>query len=105
MGNLRWLLLSGLSALVTVLALAQHPTLDHAAANIVTEYQSDTCEQLWRHRVKQAPQEQRVIGSLRSDPGHARGVHQQDRRPRREQDARLRHDPMRQSAGTESPDT
>jgi hypothetical protein len=68
MGNLRWLLLAGLSALVTVLAIAQHPTLDHAAANVVAEYQSNTCEQLWRHRVKQASQEQRVIGSLRSDP-------------------------------------
>ena len=68
MGRLRWLLLAGLSALVTVLAIAQHPVLDHAAANVVAEYQSGTCEELWQHRLKEAPQEQRLIGSLRSDP-------------------------------------
>ena len=42
--------------------------LDDAAQKVIQKYQSSTCEQLWQNRGKQNPEEQRVIGLLRSDP-------------------------------------
>ena len=67
-----WLLLTGVAvalfAGVGAGVAQQYPILDDAAQKVIQKYQSSTCEQLWQNRGKQNPEEQRVIGFLRSDP-------------------------------------
>jgi hypothetical protein len=48
-----------------------YPVLDKIAAKVVAKYQNATCEQLWEQKQQpkqQSPEEQRVIGLLKSDP-------------------------------------
>jgi replication initiation and membrane attachment protein DnaB len=64
-----WLALSAASIAVCAgVAFAQHPILDQAAQKVIQKYQTSTCEQLWESRGKQTPEQQKVIGFLRSDP-------------------------------------
>jgi hypothetical protein len=49
-------------------ALAQGPILDMVAKRVVQKYQSSTCEQLWQNKGKHGPEEQRLMGFLKSDP-------------------------------------
>jgi len=47
----------------------QFPILDRVAGKVVEKYQSSTCEQLWQKKGQpKSPEEQRVIGLLKSDP-------------------------------------
>ena len=46
----------------------QYPILDKVADRMVQKYQSSTCEQLWQNRGKHGPEEQKLMGFLRSDP-------------------------------------
>jgi len=50
------------------IATAQYPILDMVAQNVIGKYQSATCEQLWENKGKHGPEEQKLIGFLRSDP-------------------------------------
>jgi len=51
------------------IAYAQGPILDLVASKVVQKYQSASCEQLWEKKGQQkSPEEQRVIGLLKSDP-------------------------------------
>jgi hypothetical protein len=48
---------------------AQYPVMDMVANKVIQKYQSATCEQLWQNRGKApSPEEQQVIGFLKSDP-------------------------------------
>lgn len=49
-------------------ATAQYPIMDMVAQKVIQRYQSSTCEDLWAKRGQHGPEEQRLIGFLRSDP-------------------------------------
>jgi hypothetical protein len=47
----------------------QFPMLDSVANRVVQKYQSSSCEQLWQKKGQpKSPEEQRVVGLLKSDP-------------------------------------
>jgi len=49
----------------------QYPILDKIADKVIAKYQTSTCEQLWEKKAQKAPpspEEQKVIGFLKSDP-------------------------------------
>ena len=56
------------AAFVSGYAVAQYPILDMVAQKVITKYQTATCEQLWQSKGQHGPEEQRLIGFLRSDP-------------------------------------
>jgi hypothetical protein len=58
------------SAVVAGVVYAQQfPILDAVANKVVQKYQSSSCEQLWEKKSQpKGPEEQRVVGMLRSDP-------------------------------------
>jgi hypothetical protein len=63
----------GFAAVAVVVAGAvyaqQFPILDRVAGKVVDKYQSSSCEQLWQKKGQpKSPEEQRVIGLLKSDP-------------------------------------
>ena len=67
-----------------------------AANKVIQKYQQSSCEQLWEQKGKpKTAQEQEMIQFLRNDPQMRDGIHQPDRRAGRQQDVRVRHDPMR----------
>lgn len=52
-------------------APSQYPILDRVADKVIQKYQQSTCEQLWQQKSAKAspsPEEQKVIGFLKSDP-------------------------------------
>jgi hypothetical protein len=49
-------------------ASAQYPILDKLADRMIQKYQGSTCEQLWQNRGKHGPEEQKLMGFLKSDP-------------------------------------
>ena len=50
-------------------ALAQYPILDMVANKAIAKYQNSSCEQLWQAKGQpHSPEEQKVVGLLRSDP-------------------------------------
>jgi len=54
---------------VGVAVAQQFPILDRVADKVVQKYQSSSCEQLWQKKGQpKSPEEQRVIGMLKSDP-------------------------------------
>jgi hypothetical protein len=47
----------------------QFPMLDAVANKVVQKYQGSSCEQLWQKKSEpKSPEEQRVMGLLKSDP-------------------------------------
>jgi len=53
----------------TGLTYAQGPLFDMVVNKVIQKYQSSTCEQLWENRGKPpGPEEERVLGFLKSDP-------------------------------------
>jgi hypothetical protein len=47
----------------------QFPILDAVAGKVVQKYQSSSCEQLYEKKGQpKGPEEQRIVGMLRSDP-------------------------------------
>jgi hypothetical protein len=51
------------------IAYAQAPIMDMVVQKVIQKYQSSTCEQLWQQKsAPKSPEEQRVIGLLKSDP-------------------------------------
>jgi len=58
-----------LAALFAGYAFAQYPILDRIAEKAIDKYQSSSCEQLWQAKGKpHTPEEQKVVGFLRTDP-------------------------------------
>ncbi len=70
MSKSRWLLVVAPVALAVGVAYAQQfPILDKVAAKVVQRYQSSSCEQLWEKKSEpKPPEEQRVLGLLKTDP-------------------------------------
>jgi hypothetical protein len=56
------------AAFVSGYSFAQYPILDAVAQKVIQKYQASTCEQLWASKGQHGPEEQRLIGFLRSDP-------------------------------------
>ena len=65
-----WLVVAVAGWVAVGVAYAQQfPILDRVAEKVIQKYQSSTCEQLWQNRGKQqSPEEQRVVGFLKTDP-------------------------------------
>ena len=61
---------TGVAAIAAGVVYAQQfPILDAVANKVVQKYQSSTCEQLYEKKSQpKSPEEQRVIGLLKSDP-------------------------------------
>jgi hypothetical protein len=68
MSKRSWLWAAVPVALVAGVAVAQYPVVNMVADKVVQKYQSSTCEQLWQNKGKHGPEEQRLIGFLKSDP-------------------------------------
>ena len=63
-----WLLVTAAS-LAAGVAYAQYPILNMVGDKVIQRYQSASCEQLWQQKGEpKSPEEQRVIGLLKSDP-------------------------------------
>ena len=57
------------AAAAGVVYAQQFPMLDAVANKVVQKYQSASCEQLWEKKGQpKSPEEQRVVGLLKSDP-------------------------------------
>ena len=70
MSKRSWLF-GGIAASVVagIVSAQQFPILDAVANRVVQKYQSSSCEQLWQRKGQpKSPEEQRVIGMLKSDP-------------------------------------
>jgi hypothetical protein len=62
------MLASMLALLLAGAVYAQFPILDAVAGKVVQKYQGSSCEQLWEKKAApKSPEEQRVIGLLKSD--------------------------------------
>jgi hypothetical protein len=56
------------TSLAAGIAYAQFPILDAVAGKVVQKYQGSSCEQLWEKKgAPKSPEEQRIIGLLKSD--------------------------------------
>ena len=65
----RFWLIAVATSLAAGIAYAQYPVLDMVSKKVVQKYQSASCEQLWEKKGEaKSPEEQRVIGLLKSDP-------------------------------------
>ncbi len=64
----RLLLVAAATLVATGIAYAQFPIMNMVADRVVQRYQSSSCEQLWQNRGKHGPEEQRLVGMLKSDP-------------------------------------
>ncbi len=63
-----WLLAAVPVVLFAGVSVAQFPIMNMVADKVIQKYQSSTCEQLWQNKGKHGPEEQRVMGFLKSDP-------------------------------------
>jgi hypothetical protein len=63
-----WVYVAVPAALFATVAVAQFPIMNMVADKVVQKYQSSTCEQLWQNKGKHGPEEQRLVGLLKSDP-------------------------------------
>lgn len=66
-------LVVGTALVAAGVAYAQFPILDMVANKVIQKYQSATCEQLWQEKAAgqgkaKSPEEERIIGLLKSDP-------------------------------------
>jgi hypothetical protein len=69
MSKRSWWLVAASAAVIAGYAYAQYPVMDRVADKVVQKYQSASCEQLWQQKGQpKSPEEQRVVGFLKSDP-------------------------------------
>ncbi len=91
----RFWLIPVVASLAAGIAYAQYPILDMVAGKVVQKYQSSSCEQLWQK--KGEPKSAGRAAHHRPPakrPADAYRVHRQGRRADREQDVRMRNDPL-----------
>jgi hypothetical protein len=63
------ILLSVATLVAAGVAYAQYPIMDRLAGKVIQKYQSSSCEQLWQQKGQpKSPEEERVVGFLKSDP-------------------------------------
>ena len=64
-----WFAVIAASMVGSLVFAQQFPMLDAVANKVAQKYQSSSCEQLWEKKGQpKSPEEQRVIGMLKSDP-------------------------------------
>ncbi len=64
-----WLFVATGTLIAAGVVYAQYPIMDRVAEKVIQKYQSASCEQLWQQKSQpKSPEEQRVIGFLKSDP-------------------------------------
>lgn len=64
-----WFVIAAGALVAAGVAYAQYPVMDAVANKVIQKYQSASCEQLWQQKGQpKSPEEQRVIGFLKSDP-------------------------------------
>ena len=64
-----WFAAAAVAIIAGVAFAQQFPILDNVANKVVQKYQSSSCEQLWQKKGQpKSPEEQRVVGLLKSDP-------------------------------------
>jgi hypothetical protein len=69
MSKRSWFILAISASLIAGIAYAQYPIMDKVADKVVQKYQSASCQQLWQQKGEpKSPEEQRVIGFLKTDP-------------------------------------
>jgi hypothetical protein len=69
MSKKSWWFLAAAAVATGAVYAQQFPILDRVAGKVVDKYQGSTCEQLWQKKGQpKSPEEQRVIGLLKSDP-------------------------------------
>ncbi len=69
MAKQSWLVIGAGALIAAGIAYAQYPIMDRVAEKVIQKYQSASCEQLWQQKGQpKSPEEQRVIGFLKSDP-------------------------------------
>ena len=55
--------------IAATVAYAQYPIMDRLAEKVIQKYQSSSCQQLWQQKGQpKSPEEERVVGFLKSDP-------------------------------------
>jgi len=51
------------------IAAQQFPMMDKIASHVIQKYQNSTCEELWQQKDQpKSPEQQKIVGMLRSDP-------------------------------------
>jgi hypothetical protein len=69
MSRQSWTLVVVAATVAGAVYAQKFPILDNVANKVVQKYQSSSCEQLWEKKGQpKSPEEQRVIGLLKSDP-------------------------------------
>jgi hypothetical protein len=69
MSKKSWWFIAVAAIIAGVAHAQQFPMLDAVANKVVQKYQSSSCEQLWEKKGQpKSPEEQRVVGLLKSDP-------------------------------------
>jgi hypothetical protein len=64
-----WFGASAAALIAASVAYAQYPIMDRVAEKVIQKYQSSSCQQLWQQKGEaKSPEEERVIGFLKSDP-------------------------------------
>lgn len=64
-----WFSVVAVAFVAATVAYAQYPIMDRLADKVIQKYQSSSCEQLWQQKGQpKSPEEERVVGFLKSDP-------------------------------------
>ena len=94
-----WIVAAVAASFAAGIAYAQFPIMDRVADKVIQKYQTSTCEQLWQEKAQGQGQpkpemEQRAIQALKERSADAPGVLQQGLGAHRQQDVRVRDDPL-----------
>ena len=69
MSKRSWFIVAVSASLIAGIAYAQYPIMDKVADKVIQKYQSSNCQQLWQQKGQpKSPEEERVVGFLKSDP-------------------------------------
>ena len=64
-----WIAVAAAALVAAGVAYAQYPIMDRLADKVIQKYQSSSCQQLWQQKGQpKSPEEERVVGFLKSDP-------------------------------------
>ena len=100
MSNRTWIVAAVAASFAAGIAYAQFPIMDRVADKVIQKYQTSTCEQLWQEKAQRPGQAEAGDGTA-GDPGaegrsaDAPGVLQQGLGSHRQQDVRVRDDPLK----------
>ena len=93
-----YLLALAFALLFAGISSAQFPMLDMIADKVIQKYQSSTCEQLWQKRASLNRRWNNKLSRCYAMAANAARFHQPSRGAYRQQDVRMRDDPMKKIA-------